>query len=357
MPRIIEPVIGKVVGPLRMKVPHALAKSNDSKDHTCSHRSDTVPNQNDRRGRYSRNRGNMRKLRSKSLPQSSNSSILLGKPPESDDPFHVDLPTPKAGSMKKRAFKASKNSSKQNDMGSFGVFDCDDSNEDASNATDLNPISSLPAKRRALALDTRYLVSKVDVIEKAQCWESTFIRHCKDFLRTLDCREAAPSILAVSKTIGSGSSTRGNPAMAALGIETEAFNLVKGLDRTIIDKAIDVSDRSIISGIPVRTTKSSGVAMPIPIACQAKSSWLLFSSLGTSQFMLQLVVFHIFVSQVNMLRQWTRSWWKTVCVQGLSHPINYIKIVRPYRSQFYAQMHRCSVIQISIRTRIISKIF
>jgi hypothetical protein len=279
MPRIIEPLIGKVVGPLRMKVPPPLAMSNAVIDHSCNRRSKTTLNRTDRRGRYSRNRGNMKKLRSKSLPQSSCSSIHLGKPPESDEPLHGE---PEAS-----------NTSKQNSMGAFGISDGTGIDEGFSNIAGFKHMSILPTKRHALAIDTRCLVPKKNEIEKVHCWESAFIRHCKYFLRTLDCRDAAPCILAVSRAIGRGSISRGNPAVVALGIETEAFNLVKGLDRTVVDKAIDASDRSIISGFPVQTTEAKGGAIRIPLACRAKISWLLFSSLGTSQF-LPILLFQVF---------------------------------------------------------------
>jgi hypothetical protein len=286
MPRIIEPIIGKVVGPLRMKVPPLQNNANIStKSHIARDRSETTLNQHDRRGRYSRKQANMKKLRSKSLPQTSNSSLLLGKPPDSDESFcetSSQQVTESKENLNESELKTANSSQMQKSKDSAYTLNGDDSDNYANftGIFDSKQKSRAPPKRHALAFDTRCLLSKGYEEKKTECRETSLIRHCKHFLRTLDCRDIAPCILAVT-TNGNGSITRGSAAVSALGIGIQAYKLVKDSDRTVIDKALDFSDRSIISNVHVLSTEANDGSISIPVALQAKNSWLIFSSLGT----------------------------------------------------------------------------
>ena len=289
MPRFIEPVIGKVVGPLRMKVPPPSSVANSAKSQTSRDRFETALNQNNRRGRYSRKQANLKKLQSKSLPQSSNSSILLGKPPENDEPLHEKSPKQSEESKenrKTREVTISKSARTQISK----ISACESKDDNSNLFTYWNGRSSSmqnsfsPPKRDALAFDTRCLLLNDATDTKALFYETSMLRHYKDCLRTLNFRDAAPCIMATTTTNGAGSIARRNSVVTDLGIGIQAYNLVNYMDQGVMEKAIDLSDRSVIRGVHFSSTKDNGGAISIPVALQAKNSWLVFSSLGTSHF-------------------------------------------------------------------------
>jgi hypothetical protein len=299
MPRIIEPTMGKVVGPLRMKVASATTtNSNVTKRSNSNNQSDTSFHQQERRGRYSRQRNDLKKLRSKSLPPSTESSMLFGKPLEIDEPFCKSYTENISENIKTNVSKKRDLHITTSKKGIHQPRNVDDSkclNKDDSDHS--KQCLSSPTQRHALAMDTRY-IPPTDIDEMKLLGHPTpLIRHYKDFLQTLETRGTPPCILTTTVTAsndklltvhGINKSNKLKASISALGIGIKSYKLCSDDNRDIFLKVADPSDSTIISEAYV--PKSVG-GMSFPVSLNASSSWLIFSALGMFVTVLHLLVY------------------------------------------------------------------
>ena len=300
MPRIIEAKVGKVTGPLRMRVvPTASfsgSKAQTPKRTAHDHPPVTSSNLEMRRGRYSRIVGGLKKSRSKSLPSSKQASLLFGKPPEDDDAL-LNVSADHSVERKKA------NKYKSQDLrvatprivnGNIDVANNIDSNDFMHDDAEL--LSSMTStessqQRFALAIDTRCLSTSASTGRGSEsfCVAQRVIQNCKHLTKSLHSRGITPCI--VSSTTASDTSRlhlysthenkRVATALSDLGLGIETHKLVDGNNETL-RKAMDNDDGTLYSQIEIASVKSNSGAISIPLPLHASYTWLLYSAMGTS---------------------------------------------------------------------------
>jgi hypothetical protein len=297
MPRIIEAKVGKVAGPLRMKVAQT-TPTPKSEMHDCSPALSS--GQEIRRGRHSRRSVNgLKKSRSKSLPSSKQSAFLFGKPPDDDD----SLEPPIDHSVK---LKSSKIVFDKNLRVAFPKVDVPDNYETSSSITnkvdpscDLTPIDDEfrsnstaladPSQQRyALAIDTRCLSISAAIGNGSESFNAakSMIRNCQAFTKSLHSRGITPCIVASTtasdKTRSCVHYTHENKRVAAaladLGLGIETHKLLCDSDE--LRKATDIDDDILYTQVEIPSNKLKNGAISIPLALNATYSWLLFSAMG-----------------------------------------------------------------------------
>ena len=284
MPRIIQPNVGKVAGPLRMKVaqtpPFASSKALTPNDKVHDRTPIILSNQDVRRGRYSRRNVNgLSKSRSKSLPTSKQASLLLGKPPDDDESLQEAL---------------IHNSDKYKNSNKFISQDLRVATpkflDDAHRAS--TTIAEPSQQRYALAIDTRYLFSSTSTgsgVESSRVPES-LINNCKVLTKSLHSRGITPCIVAATtasnKTRSNRHYTHENKRVAAalsdLGLGIETHKLTDGKN-AILRRAMDIDDDTLYSQVKIPSAKMNSGVYPIPLPLNATYSWLLLSAMGESQ--------------------------------------------------------------------------
>jgi hypothetical protein len=307
MPRIIEAKIGKVAGPLRMKVAPT-SSSTLSTTHTPNsegrnHSPTLLSEQEVRRGRYSRRHVNgSKKSRSKSLPSTNQAAFLFGKPPDDvylqDTSIDYPIKIEKSNVDKNEDLRTATPQDK--DIARTGTSAVNKFDPSVLTQFDDNLRSNFtftePSQHRyALALDTRCLLTSArtgrgsESLSVAEC----IIRNCKVLTKSLHSRGITPCI--VTSTVASDKArsclhyTHENERVAAaladlgLGIETHKFFHGDNRDSAELKKAIKVDDDTWYTKVEIPTTKLNTGALSIPLPLNATYSWLLFSAMGTLQ--------------------------------------------------------------------------
>ena len=301
MPRIIEANVGKVVGPLRMKVASTAfrtdTKTNTPKGKGHDHVLPTSLNVETRRGRFSRNVNGIKKNRSKSLPSAKEASLLFGKPPENDEPLQEYNVDPSVAQKQSNIYKSQELRVATPTLGVAAKDSTDTFNEFYSKdftTSDVFPgISSAGTspERYALALDTRFLSSSTSICagrESSSVVES-MINNCKLFTKSLHTRGVTPCIVASTTNSGTTSShlhyspenRRVVTALSDLGIGIETHKLLDDND-DVLRKSMNHEDGTLYSQVNIPSSTSITGAFSIPLPLNATYSWLLFSAMGKS---------------------------------------------------------------------------
>ena len=306
MPRVIEAKVGKVVGPLRMKVVPATGTSLSvfNAQTPRSIYEDITPTKSSnlevRRGRYSRNMNGLKKNRSKSLPSSKEASLLLGKPPEDDESLHevnidstvarkkphiyksqeLQVATPKE-QFPMNCFHA------VNKLPSKDVTSCDDV------CRPTMKFEESSQQRYALALDTRCpsnASSNGNTAGNESCSAvARLIRNFKVLFKSLHTRGITPCIVASTTARDTARShlhythenKRVATALADLGLGIESHKL-SDKDDTTLWKMMDPNDDTMFSHVNISFAITTSGAFSIPLPLNATCSWLLFSAMGKS---------------------------------------------------------------------------
>jgi hypothetical protein len=305
MPRIFEATVGKVAGPLRMKVAPTATFSSSTTQTPKSKGHDRTPaissNQEIRRGRYSRRNSNgLKKSRSKSLPSSKQASLLFGKPPDDDDslqPASIDH----SSKFKDSNIFVNRNLREATPKADFPT-NSGDNTVDNLDPSDLTPssdecrpsiaLAGPSQQRHALAIDTRYLLNSTSNGSGKESFSAaeSIVHNCKVLTKSLSSRGIAPCIVASTTASGKTRSylhythenKRVATALADLGLGIETHKLVSG-DNATLRKAMDLDDDTLYSRIAIPSTKLNSGASSISLPLHASYSWLLFSAMGTSQ--------------------------------------------------------------------------
>ena len=297
MPRVFEAKCGKVAGPLRMKVAQTASHINSKTQAPKSivHAFATSSNVDTRRGRFSRSVSGIKKFRSKSLPSSKEASLLLGKPPEVDEPsqeYSVDpsVPYKKSSTYRSQELqvappKGSVSGATVNkfDASDFATFD----DECYPSITSTGP----SRERFALALDTRYLTSTTSNScgNKSSIAVESMIFNCRVLAKSLHTRGISPCIISTttkSDMICSHphfalENKRVVAALADLGLGIKTHKLLQEDDDSF-HKALDLEDNTMYAQVDISSTKSTSCEFSIPLPLNATYSWLLFSAMGKS---------------------------------------------------------------------------
>lgn len=300
MPRIIEAKVGKVVGPLRMKIvptSRADTKAQTPKSKVHDHALATESsNFETRRGRFTRGLNGTKKTRSKSLPSSKEASLLFGKPPEIDEPS-LEYPVNRSVTQTKTNIYRSQELLVATPKVSALAEDCADAgnkfnSKDFTTSDDEcypSITSTGPSlERYALALDTRFLSSSnIRCGNESSSAVESMILNCKVITKSLHARGITPCIVASTTTSdmmrthlhSSSENKRVAAALADLGIGIETHKILHDCD-DVLRKAMDNDDSTLYTQVDIPSSSSNTGAFSIPLPLNATYSWLLFSAMG-----------------------------------------------------------------------------